>query len=51
MFRVDPKTVTRWARTGRFSTIRTPGQGRGPGQRRFFRSEIDAHLNGPEAGR
>jgi excisionase family DNA binding protein len=51
LFRVDSKTVTRWAKTGRFHTIRTPGQGNGPRQRRFFRSEIDEHLNGPEAGK
>jgi len=25
MLRVDPKTVTRWARAGKLSSIRTPG--------------------------
>jgi excisionase family DNA binding protein len=25
LFRVDPKTVTRWAASGRISSIRTPG--------------------------
>lgn len=30
LFRVDPKTVTRWADTGKLPTIRTPG-----GHRRF----------------
>ncbi len=25
MFRVDPKTVTRWAASGRIGSIRTPG--------------------------
>jgi excisionase family DNA binding protein len=25
IFRVDPKTVTRWAATGRISSVRTPG--------------------------
>lgn len=35
MFRVDPKTVTRWAAAGRVSSIRTPG-----GHRRFRESEI-----------
>ena len=35
MFRVDPKTVTRWASTGRIGSIRTPG-----GHRRFRESEI-----------
>jgi Helix-turn-helix domain len=51
LFRADPKTVIRWAKTGQFHTIRTPGQGGGPGHHRFFRSEIDEHLNGPEAGK
>jgi excisionase family DNA binding protein len=35
MFRVDPKTVTRWARAGRISCIKTLG-----GHRRFKASEI-----------
>jgi excisionase family DNA binding protein len=35
LFRVDPKTVTRWAATGRINSIRTPG-----GHRRFRESEI-----------
>jgi len=25
LFRVDPKTVTRWARTGELTAVRTPG--------------------------
>ena len=25
LFRVDPKTVTRWAASGRITSIRTPG--------------------------
>lgn len=41
MFRVDPKTVTRWAAAGRISSIRTPG-----GHRRFRESEIRALLDG-----
>lgn len=41
MFRVDPKTVTRWAAAGRVSSIRTPG-----GHRRFRESEIRALLRG-----
>jgi excisionase family DNA binding protein len=41
VFRVDPKTVTRWARRGRFSTVRTPG-----GHRRFRRAEVEAALAG-----
>ncbi len=35
MFRVNPKTVTRWARSGKISAIRTLG-----GHRRFRASEI-----------
>ncbi len=35
MFRVDPKTVTRWASAGRIGSIRTPG-----GHRRFRESEV-----------
>jgi excisionase family DNA binding protein len=39
MFRVDPKTVTRWARAGRLSAIRTIG-----GHRRFRASEVERFL-------
>jgi excisionase family DNA binding protein len=39
-FRVDPKTVTRWAKAGKLSSIRTPG-----GHRRFRESEVRALLN------
>ena len=39
MFRVDPKTVTRWARAGRLSAIRTIG-----GHRRFRASEVEHFL-------
>lgn len=35
LFRVDPKTVTRWAAAGRIGSIRTPG-----GHRRFRESEV-----------
>jgi excisionase family DNA binding protein len=35
MFRVNPKTVTRWARSGKISTIRTLG-----GHRRYRASEV-----------
>ncbi len=35
LFRVDPKTVTRWAATGRLRRIRTPG-----GHARFRESEV-----------
>ena len=44
LFRVDPKTVTRWASAGRIGSIRTPG-----GHRRFRESEVRALLRG-EAG-
>ncbi len=39
LFRVDPKTVTRWATAGRIGSIRTPG-----GHRRFRESEVKAML-------
>ena len=39
VFRVDPKTVSRWAAAGRISSIRTPG-----GHRRFPESEVRALL-------
>ena len=39
MFRVNPKTVTRWARAGKISAIRTLG-----GHRRFRASEIRSFL-------
>ena len=35
MFRVNPKTVTRWARAGKISTVRTLG-----GHRRFRAEEV-----------
>ncbi|CUR55362.1 DNA binding domain protein, excisionase family [metagenome] len=35
LFRVDPKTVTRWAKAGKISSIRTLG-----GHRRFRETEI-----------
>ena len=34
IFRVDPKTVTRWAAAGRIGSIRTPG-----GHRRYRETE------------
>jgi excisionase family DNA binding protein len=39
MLRVDPKTVTRWARGGKLSSIRTPG-----GHRRYSEAEVRALL-------
>lgn len=44
-FGVDPKTVTRWAKTGRIRSIRTPGV-TGYGHHRFFRAEVDALIAG-----
>jgi excisionase family DNA binding protein len=41
LFRVDPKTVTRWAKAGKISAIRTLG-----GHRRYRESEIRALING-----
>ncbi len=41
LFRVDPKTVTRWAAAGRVTSIRTPG-----GHRRFWESEVKALVAG-----
>lgn len=35
MFRVDPKTVTRWAKQGRIGSVRTVG-----GHRRYKRTEV-----------
>lgn len=35
-FRVDPKTVTRWAEAGKLTFIRTLG-----GHRRFYATQID----------
>jgi len=45
MFRVNPKTVTRWARAGRISYIKTLG-----GHRRFKATEIRRLLAEAEAG-
>jgi excisionase family DNA binding protein len=46
LFRVDPKTVTRWAVAGRIRSIRTPG-----GRRRFLRSEVQALLTAHDSDR
>ena len=47
LFRVDPKTVTRWANEGRLPSIRTLG-----GHRRFPAAEVQSalakDLHGPE---
>jgi excisionase family DNA binding protein len=37
MFRVDPKTVTKWAQAGKLTSIRTLG-----GHRRYYESEVRA---------
>jgi excisionase family DNA binding protein len=44
MFRVDPKTVTRWAAAGRIRSIRTPG-----GHRRFREAEVRRLLEGEDS--
>jgi excisionase family DNA binding protein len=40
LFRVSPKTVTRWAKQGKVHAIRTPG-----GHRRYRESEVRALLD------
>jgi excisionase family DNA binding protein len=40
LFRVDPKTVTRWAKAGKLTAIRTLG-----GHRRYRQSEVQNLLN------
>lgn len=45
LFRVSPKTVTRWARTGKLSAKRTLG-----GHRRFSEAEVRAFLDKVERG-
>ena len=39
LFRVDPKTVTRWAKSGKLTSIKTLG-----GHRRYKESEVKALL-------
>ena len=41
LFRCHPKTITRWAETGKLSSIRTLG-----GHRRFRESEVRALIEG-----
>ena len=48
LFRVDPKTVTRWSKSGKLTSIRTLG-----GHRRYSEAEVRALLQGvpqPRAG-
>ena len=40
LFRVDPKTVTRWAKAGKLTAVRTLG-----GHRRYRQSEVQSLLN------
>jgi excisionase family DNA binding protein len=40
-FRVDPKTVSRWAKTGKLKSIRTLG-----GHRRYYEDEVEALIKG-----
>ena len=41
LFRVDPKTVTRWAKAGKLTSIRTLG-----GHRRYREDEVRTLLGG-----
>jgi len=40
LFRVDPKTVTRWAKAGKLTAVRTLG-----GHRRYRQSEVQSLLH------
>lgn len=41
IFRCDPKTVTRWAKAGKLTSVRTLG-----GHRRYEAAEVQALLDG-----
>ncbi|HEX2240324.1 MAG TPA: BldC family transcriptional regulator [Actinomycetota bacterium] len=45
LFRVDPKTVTRWAKAGKLSSIRTLG-----GHRRYRAEEVRRFLESTRLG-
>jgi excisionase family DNA binding protein len=45
LFRVDPKTVTRWAKAGKLSSIRTLG-----GHRRYRAGEVHQLLEAQRTG-
>jgi excisionase family DNA binding protein len=45
-FKVHPKTVTRWANTGRLTSVRTRG-----GHRRYSEAEVKAQLAELDAAR
>ena len=44
-FRVDPRTVVRWAEKGLIDCVRTPG-----GHRRYYAEQIAAFLKGGTDG-
>ena len=44
LFRVDPKTVTRWAKAGKLTSLRTLG-----GHRRYRESEVRDLLGRPNS--
>lgn len=44
IFRVDPKTVTRWAKSGKLTAIRTLG-----GHRRYRQSEVQMLLKASDS--
>ena len=46
LFRVDPKTVTRWAKAGKLTSIRTLG-----GHRRYHATEVHALLDAQSGSR
>ncbi|MDO8307406.1 MAG: BldC family transcriptional regulator [Actinomycetota bacterium] len=46
LFRVDPKTVTRWAKAGKLSSIRTLG-----GHRRYRAAEVHTLLQSQSPAR
>ena len=46
IFRVDPKTVTRWAKSGKLTAIRTLG-----GHRRYRQSEVQDLLRSNDSSR
>ncbi|GAA0979099.1 hypothetical protein GCM10009551_018430 [Nocardiopsis tropica] len=45
LFRVDPKTVTRWEKDGRLASVKTLG-----GHRRYPQTQINTLLNTPGPG-
>lgn len=45
LFKVDPKTVSRWARSKRLPSIVTPG-----GHHRFYREDVETFIAQAKAG-